>query len=265
MASCQTVGGKVTIGSNAGPTIDISGPKQIKGDVTLENNGVITSLMSSSLQSIGGNFLLNNVTVLSNLGFTSLTSVDQISWTSLPALGSLNFGNPGVTTASSVLISDTFLSSMDGIDLTSVDTMNINNNGRMSLITSQLGNVGNLFNLNANGLQLKVNLPNLIWASNLTFSNITQLSLPSLQTINGSLRMDSNFFTSFLAPNLTETQTGDVSFVSNAMLSNLSLPVLTKCGGAIIVANNTKLDEINSFPKLQTIGGAIAERGNFTS
>ncbi|KAJ9156173.1 GPI-anchored cell wall organization protein ecm33 [Pleurostoma richardsiae] len=263
ISSCETIKGSIEIGTETGATIDLSGPSQITGDLTLLNNGAIVTLQSSTLGSIGGAFKLQNITVLSTLSFQSLESVGSISWQSLPALGSLTFGTPGVTTAKSVVISDTFLSSLDGIDLNTVALMDINNNRRLTEFSSQLGNLTDNLNIQANGLNLKVTLPNLIWISNMTIANVTSFSAPSLAVVNGSMRFDSNYFTSFAAPNLTETQTGDISFVSNSQLTNLSFPELTTIAGGFTVANNTKLTELTSFPKLEEVGGAIALRGSF--
>ena len=208
---------------------------------------------------------MTNLTLLSNLGFQALNSVGSIGWRSLPALGQLNFGDVGVTTAKTVEISDTFLSTLDGIDLRTVQTLNINNNNRLTEFTSQLGNLSNILNIQANGRFLKVNLPNLIWIANMTIANVSSFEVPSLQVVNGSARFDSNFFSSFFAPNLTATKSGDVSFVGNANLTNITAPVMTSIGGGLLIANNTALSRIDGFPKVKTIFGAVKLRGNFTS
>ena len=262
-SACSTVKGDVIVTSAAVGAVDLGGLQSITGDLTLADNGLVTTFAGSSLTSIGGAFTLNNVTVLSTLSFPQLGSVGSISWTSLPALGSLTFTR-GVSKASSVVISDTFLSSLDGVDVQSLATMDINNNRRLTDFTSQLGNLSDYLNIQANGQNLKVSLPNLIWIANMTIANVSDFSAPSLVTVNGSARFDSNYFTSFSAPNLTTTSSGDISFVGNAGLTNVTFPVLTSIGGGLLIANNTNLDEINGFPKVKSIGGAVKLRGNFT-
>lgn len=244
--------------------IDISGIEEISGDLTCENNGLITDLTSKTLKSISGSFALNNLTGLSNLQFTSLKEVGSISWKSLNNLDTLNFGDEGVTKAKTVEISDTFLSTLDGVDLTTVEDLNINNNNRLVEFVSKLENLGNLLNIQANGENLQVSFPNLVWIANMTIANVSSFEVPSLEVVNGSARFDSNYFKSFIAPNLTSTKSGDVSFVGNAALTNISVPAMTSIGGGLLIANNTGLSEVDGFPKVKSIFGAVKLRGNFS-
>ncbi|KAK6189366.1 hypothetical protein LQW54_013343 [Pestalotiopsis sp. IQ-011] len=265
IADCDSIDGNVVITTGAGETVDISGPTSIGGDFTVENNGGLISLTSTSLETIGGAFTLKNLTLISTLSFTKLSSVDSLNWATLSNLDSLTFGTPGLTSAKTVAIADTFLSTLEGINIHSLDSMDINNNHRLTDFTTELYNLSTLLNINANGEDLSVNMPNLIWAANMTISNVTSFSAQSLETINGSIRFDSNYFTSFSAPNLTEVQTGDISFVSNSEVTNISMPLLTNVGGGFTVANNTGMQELNGFPLLEKVGGAVLIRGNFSS
>ncbi|KAH6655704.1 hypothetical protein BKA67DRAFT_534619 [Truncatella angustata] len=264
IASCDTVEGDLVILPGAGDTVDISGPTEIKGDLTAQNNGGLISLTSTTLETIGGAFTLKNVTLLSTLSFTKLSTVDSINWASLNALGQLTFGTPGVTKAKSVAIADTFLSSLDGINIHSLDTMDINNNHRLTDFTTELYNLSTLLNINANGQNLNVQMPNLIWAANLTISNVTTFSAQSLESVNGSIRFDSNYFTEASFPNLTAVQTGDFSFINNAKVTNITAPLLKSVGGGFTIANNTAIEELNGFPLLEMVGGAVLLRGDFS-
>lgn len=264
LASCRTVQGTVLIAPDAGPQIDISGPSRITGDLIVEDNGIIESLRGNDLTIVGGRFFMRNVTRLSTLSLPSLTQVKTLTWRTLNALDTLNIGPPGLTKAEEVIISDTFLSSLDGIDLTSVKSMGIDNNRRLTEFTTQLGNLSDSLNIQANGLQLKVSMPNLKWIANMTIANVTSFEVPSLAVVNGSARFDSNYFTTFSAPNLTATRSGDISFVGNANLQNISVPLLSTIGGGLLIANNTALSQLDGFPSLKTVGGAIKLRGNFT-
>ncbi|KAI1840380.1 hypothetical protein JX265_004506 [Neoarthrinium moseri] len=266
VASCDSIEGSVVVDSSSGSQIDFSGSlTKIGGDLIVLNNGGLISLSSTSLESIGGAFQVKNVTLLSTLKFTALSSVGTIDWSSLNALEQLTFGTPGVVSAKEVTIADTFLNTLDGINVHSLDKMDINNNHRLTDFTTELNNLTTLLNINANGPKLSVNMPNLIWAANMTISNVTKFSAQSLESINGSLRFDSNFFDTFSAPNLTEVQTGDLSFVSNANVTNITLPLLEKIGGGFTIANNTAMEDLNGFPKLSMVGGAVKLRGSFSS
>jgi hypothetical protein len=230
--------------------------------------GELVSLTSSTIQSIGGSFDLFNLTRLSSLSFDKLTSSNTILWNALPNLGALTFPD-FISTASSVTIENTGLTTLDGINLDTVDTMDINNNRRLTKISTQVGSVGTLLNIASNGLDLAVDLPNLEWASNATFRNASKISIPSLAVINGTLTFDENNFSDLTAPNLTSVgnmklDQGSFSFVGNPGIKNLTLPALKTIAGANNIQNNTDLTTIG-FPALTYVGGAISFAGNFST
>lgn len=231
--------------------------------MTAESSSLI-SLTAGSLTSISDTFTLNNLTALSTLSFTALTSVGTILWTTLPALGELTF-TAGVDTATSVTIGDTHLSSLAGLSdtLTAVSYMDLNNNGRLQTLDLALQSVSDRVLLQANGQSFAVTLNDLKWAANLTIANTTTFLVPALETINGSLRFDSNYFTSFSAPNLTSVSTGDLSLLNNADMTELNLPLLEKVGGGVTIVNNTAFQNL-SLPLLADVSGAVTIGGNYT-
>lgn len=262
LAGCRTVRGTVVIAPQTGATIDISGPSQITGDLILLDNGEIQSFRADDLATIGGTWEMKNVTALSSLIFPSITKVNKLDWQTLNALDQLSF-TTGITQAEEVTISDTFLSSLAGIDLATVKKMRIDNNRRLTSFVTQLRTLSDELRIQANGQKLEVSMPNLTWIANMIIANVTKFSVPSLATVNNSAKFDFNYFTDFVAPNLTRTQSGDLSFVGNANLKNISLPRLSTIGGGLLIANNTELSELNGLPALKTIGGAVKLRGSF--
>ncbi|KAI1494963.1 hypothetical protein F5X96DRAFT_335036 [Biscogniauxia mediterranea] len=264
VANCDSIEGSVLVSSSAGPTIDISGSlESIGGSLIVQNNGLIQTLSSDSIKTIGDVFQLKNNTALTSLSFSALSEVGSIDWSTLNALPEINFGTPGITKADSVVIADTFVQTIEGINVQSLTTMNINNNRRITKFSSSIKNLKNELSVQANGLNLTMELPNLEWIANMTIANVTEFSVPSLKTVNGSMRFDSNYFTTFLAPNLTEIQEGDLSFVSNPELTNISLSGLEKVGGGFTIANNTALTKITGFSGLTEVGGAVKVVGSF--
>lgn len=263
LADCKTVSGSILIPESSDNTLDLSGPSTIDGDLTVKNNHNIITLTSTSLESITGAFTLQNTTLLSTLQMDALTDVGSIDWTSLNALNEITF-TKGVSSADSVVIADTFLQNLDGIDLESTGTININNNKRLTKFDTSLKHVSKLLSLQANGVSLSVSMPNLVWIAEMTLANVTEFSAPSLEVVNGSARFDSNYFQSFSAPNMTKTETGDISFINNGKLTNISFPSLTTISGGLTIVNNTLLEEINDFPLLKEVGGAIKLGGNFS-
>jgi len=222
----------------------------------------VSTFSSTSLQKIGGNFKLENVTFLNSLQFSELKEAKSIEWVSLTRLDTLSLGP--LEKAENVRLSDTFLNTLDGLALTSVKSFKIDNNRRLTKYTSQLTSVEAELIIQANGLDLEVDLSKANWISNMEIANVTKFSVPALKVVNGSARFDSNFFESFSAPNLTHTETGDISFVGNAYLQNMTFPKLTEIAGGLLIANNTGLDRVTFFPKLQKVSGAVKLRGNFT-
>ncbi|KAF7858616.1 hypothetical protein EAF04_009216 [Stromatinia cepivora] len=268
LADCKTIKGDVVVSPSAAGTIQLDGPEEINGNLIVENNGAITSLSSTSISTITGTFSLNNLTLLSTLQFNDLDTVDKIFWAALPALSALTFPS-SVSTASSVIITNTFLNTLDGINLNTVDTLDINNNNRLRTFSTQVGNVTTLLNIDSNGRNLDVSLPNLVWAANITLRNVSSVSIPSLAVVNGSLGFYGNYFPSVSAPNLTSVGNtangqGGFAFVANPSLANITIPMLQTVGGAFQIANNSALGAID-FPKLTQVGGAIDFSGNFTT
>jgi hypothetical protein len=197
------------------------------------------------------------------LNFPKLKTVDSIKWQALPNLQEIGFTSE-VTKADKIDIQNTALRSLKGINIEEADEIFIANNGYIDDISMQLGNVSTSLTLADNNEAVKVQLPNLIWASNLTFRFCGSVSVPSLETLNGSLGLYNNGFETFSAPNLTSVGEA-VALVANEQLKNVSFPLLTQVKGNIQIANNSKLIEVDGFPKLKSIGGAFDMSGNFTS
>jgi len=192
-----------------------------------------------------------------------LRSVGSIYWQTLPALTGLDF-TQGITTANKVYISDTYLSSLAGVSLLTVDTFDVNNNKNLQDVDVQLKNVTTALNVEFNGKSVNASFPNLVWALNATFRDCGSVSMPSLTTINSSLAFDNNTFTEFTAYNLTKVGES-LSFLGNDALTNISMPNLVDIGGTFRLANNTDLLDIDGFPKVKTIGGSVDFSGNFTN
>lgn len=264
LSSCSTIAGTVTIGSLAGGPIRIDGPETIRGDLICNDNGIVTSISSSSLETIRGSFTLRNVTALTTISLAELGSVQELDWQTLTRLESVSFGRSGLGQADLIRISDTFLSTLNAISVTSTRRMEIDNNRRLVEWESGLETLSDQLVLTANGFGLEVGFPSLRWIANMTISNVSSITVPSLEAVNGSMRFDSNFFSEFSAPNMTQTVDGDISFTDNGGLTNISFPVLQQVAGGFTIANNTRLQAIDNFPELRTVGGAVLLRGNFT-
>jgi hypothetical protein len=265
ISNCQTVTGNIVIAETTTGTIDLSGIQRIQGSLICQNARELTGISSRDLTIIGEQFNLYGLTILSALDLPALSRVGSLNWTALPALQELSF-NSQVRQAEDVFISNTNLKSLDGINLETVRKFDVNNNQYLAKIDTQLGNISEALNIQANSPDLAVSFPNLVWAFNMTFWNCSSVRLPSLLTVNQSMGFRGNQFESFTAPNLTRTgERGSLVFVGNGRLSNITFPQLETIGGDLLVANNTELKAIDGFPKLATVGGAIVWVGDFTN
>lgn len=262
MASCSTFTGDIVIATQAADTIQLNGIQQITGSLTCDGATNLSTLSADSLSTIGKNFHLTGLTTLQTLNFARLTAVDTILWSALPELQNLTFASK-VSRAANVLITNTQLNSLNGIDLQTVDSFNINNNPYLTSIDTQLGNITKALTIEANGRRLTASFPNLEWAYNMTFRNCSDVKLPSLTAVNGSMGFYENFFTSLAAPNLT-TVGQSLVFDDNAQLTNISLPMLKQISGGYQIANNSALKVIDGFQALQVVAGALDFSGNFT-
>jgi len=261
-SSCSTVSGSIAISSSVAGSIILDGIQQIKGDLICEGAVNLTSLSGSTLNAVAGTMRFTSLTILSNLGFPVLSSVGSLEWTTLNALQQLGF-TTGISKASNIFITDTALTSLEGINLMTVGSMTITNNAFLRTISTQVANITAGLSVSANGPNLTLTFPNLIFAYNITARNVSSLNIPSLEAVNTTFGVYGSYMESVMGPNLT-TVGGDLAFVADSSLTNISFPLLKSIGGGLLIANNTDLLTIDGFPSLATTG-AISMSGNFTT
>jgi hypothetical protein len=273
LASCTTYSGSVAIptglavpkDSDGLQVLKVDNIRRITGNLTVTDIGELSSLTFGSLQSVDG-FELGALQRLVTLSFPQLGTVDALNFTALPSLQTLDFGNTGITKARSILITNTGLTTLTGIqNLEEVDLFNVNNNQALKNISLQVTSIKNSLNVEANDefvSGLSTSFPLLETAQNMTFRNCSQILMPALKNVTDELGFYGNTFTNFSAPKLTTA--GGIIFVDNTELINITLPSLERINGAYQIANNTKLSIIDGFQKLSVITGTLDFSGNFT-
>ncbi|OAA58241.1 GPI-anchored cell wall organization protein Ecm33 [Cordyceps fumosorosea ARSEF 2679] len=264
---CDTIDAKVTVSPSLQGTLQIDGPKVFKQDFIVSNATGLLGISSSSLTSIGGQFLVEDCTLLNSITLSKLNKLNQLTFRRLGQLNSVDFASSGVSQASSVDIADTFLSDISGLNLATVESLTINNNRRLTKFDSNLVNITKTLIITNNGNDMQVNLTQLQTAYEIQVSNIKGLGTPALKEIQNGIKFDTNpNLVSYEAGNLTSVGTsksgGSVSFINNAKLMNISFPVLKTVSGDLTIVNNTKLDEITGFPMLQSVENMLLG-GNF--
>ncbi|KAJ8108180.1 hypothetical protein OPT61_g8354 [Boeremia exigua] len=263
LAACSTFSGSIAVATGTTEDIALNGIKVLKGNLVATENANMKRLSADSLEELDGSFTLTGLTRLYGLEFPKLKKVESIKWSALPNLNSIGF-TAEVTEADTVQIENTGLRSLKGINIEKVDTLFIANNAQINEVNMQLGNVSDALTFANNNKDLAITLPNLIWATNLTFRFVGSLEMPSLETTNGSLGLYNNGFDTFSAPNLTSIGEA-LAIVANEQVSNISFPLLTKITDNLQIANNTNLSSIDGFPKLKSIGGAFDISGNMSN
>lgn len=262
---CEVVDADVTVSEDLAGAVTIDGPSEIRGSLIVRNVTGLLSLTSNTLESIEGTFELNNCESLNSIQMDSLRSIDTLKMNRLTDLQSLIFGTEGVTKASTVDISDTHIDNLDGFKLATVDSLVINNNGRLISFESDLVNITEKLIIDNNGNNFEIKMPKLETAKEIQIRSSKSFEVPLLESVTGSLILDDNKqLKSFSAPNLTMV-TNSVSFINNTQLANVSLPLLEEISGDLTVLNNEKLVEVDGFPKVETVRGAIFLGGNFDS
>lgn len=242
--------------------LSIEGPKTITGDLIINNASQLISISSSTLQSIQGNFELQGLDLLSSLNMAALKTLNKLNMISLRQLSTFTFGTSGVSKASTIVISDTVLTDLSGLNINSVDSLTITNNKRLTAYNSDLANITSLLSVTSNGNNMEINMTKLTTAAEIQLSNVKSFVVPQLKTITQSLKFDTNpELTTFTAKNITSIK-DSVTFINNNKLTNVSFPLLTTIGD-MTIQNNTKLLAVEGFPKLSTVAGGIILRGNF--
>ena len=239
--------------------------EKIDGNFTINNAVKLSSISFGDLKEITG-LQLGGLTVLSELSMPQIQTISKMNLTALPALQQFSFGNTGVTQAQSVLITNTGLSSLKGLDkLDSIDSFNVNNNNALQNVSLSVSTIKNAIKIEANNGDQSgtaVSFPELQMAQNMTFRNCSSVELPSLANVSQYLGFYGNTFETFVAPNLTTT--GGLVFVDNTALGNISIPGLTAVNSTCQIANNTMLKKIDGIQKLSVITASLDFNGNFS-
>ena len=260
LSNCSTIKGDVTIGPGV-TTISLPSVQTIEGDLSIKGAVGLISVSCPMLRQIEGDFVMQGLTVLSSLSMPELTKVGSISWTTLPALSQLTF-TKGVTEASSVLITDTILTDLSGINLVTVKTFNINNNHYLNGVDVALGNVSEALSIEANGKSLNCSFSQLVWATNITIREAGDVSFPKLASVNSSIAFIQNNFVSVSFPQLQKVGQS-FAFNSNTKLTNVTANSLVSVGGTFQFANNTQFQNLNGFQSLKSVGGSVDLSGTF--
>lgn len=260
--SCPTLEGTIEITGTEVVNLDLSGVKAIDADLSIFNSSSIVAINFSGLQNITGSLDFSALTQLRSIDLTKLTSVKELSFISLPSFNLLNL-NSALADVSSLTLSDTAVPSIDKLlTFKTIGTLNVNNNKNISSIDlSTLETVTDGLTLSFNSDDASVKLENLIWAANLTLQDVGDVSISSLEAVNGSFILGYNTFDTVEFDSL-KTVGASLQVFANDNLLSLSMANLTEVDGEFRVFNNSQLEEIE-LGSLEIIKGAFSMTGNF--
>lgn len=216
---------------------------------------------AATLQLVSRELNLDGCTILGNLNLAQLTTVGDFRLNALPALESTGLTS-GITSAESVIISDTGLNTLEGINVVELTVFNVNNNNEIETIDSGLQNVTELLSISHNADQVDVRLDSLREARNVDLQSISSLSVANLTRITGYLSFVDNAIDR-IELNRLRTIGNSLTIGRNSDLEEIEFPELTSLGGALVIFDNDGLSSFSGFPELTRVGGSVSMNGSF--
>lgn len=260
--ACETVAGSITLKGSELGDVNLNGIKEVYGDLALKEANSTRTFNAPSLQLVSGKLELTTDVALEHVNLAQLTTVGTLNCEALPKVEHLGLSS-GITSAESVQISDTGLSSLDGINVYKLKNFDVNNNAQIKKIDAGLKKVTESLYIGFNAKKVEVEMDDLKEASNLTFSSVSSLSVANLTNISGSFTW-TNSSAEQLRLDSVEVIKQDLTINNNEDLEEVELPKLEKIGGGLTILKNDHLDSID-LGKLKKVGGAVDVKGDFSN
>lgn len=261
VAACATAVGDIFITGDSFGLIDITGTKQVFGNLRINGTQKATVFNAPTLQLVSGELKISDATVLANVNLAQLTTVGSLYYNALPALQDTGLTS-GITSAEKITFANTGLTSLSGINVSTLKTFDVNNNQDINSINTTLTSVTDLLSINYNSAKVAVGLNSLSQVNDISFQSVGSFSALNLTTINGSLSMDSNSYDSFYLGSLTRIG-NSLSINKNDNLNTFNFSSLGYIGGALNIIQNSQLKDFSFFPNLTTVGGSVNLVGSF--
>lgn len=258
--NCKTVVGDIEFVGYSEPLLLLQDIEVLNGSLIVRLSPDLVRIEAPNLQQISHRFVLGKLTSLSLISFPALAHVRILEWKVLPILSNVHF--PGsVKGLESLVIADTSLTGVTGFSAEKLAILDINNNRFLDTILSDVQHITERLHVAANARNIAVDLPHLKTTHNMSIHDVAELNLANLEEVTGSASILNNLVSKLLLPKL-HTVAGTFSLSKNKNLHKVDIPQVHEIGGGLIVANNSHLENINFFPKLAVIGGALELVGN---
>lgn len=257
---CKIITGDIFITNYKEPAILFGNIMNILGNLDIQRASSLVRIEADNIHRIGNKFTLRDLTSLNSISFASLRYVKIIDWKVLPILNVAYFGN-AIKETESVTVSDTSLIEFPAFLFNNLEILDINNNRYLESIDCNVEKITGRLHIAANSRDVRVSLPKLQSAKNVSIHEVLDLDLSNLEEIESSINFINNLFIDLSLPVLKSIG-GTMSLLKNQNLGKVEFPNVTEIGGGLMIVNNTKIDRINFYPKLTIIGGAIELVGN---
>ena len=242
--------------------VNLNGVKEIYGDLSLKEANSTRTFNAPSLQLVSGKLELTTDVALEHVNLAQLTTVGTLNCEALPKVEHLGLSS-GITSAESVYISDTGLSSLEGINVFKLKNFDVNNNAQIKKIDAGLKKVTESLYVGFNAKKVEVQMDDLKEASNLTFSSVSSLSVANLTNITGSFSW-TNSSAEQLRLDSVKSIKQDLTINNNDDLEEVEFPKLENIGGGLTILKNDHLDSID-LGKLKKVEGAVNVKGDFSN
>ncbi|PVH83491.1 hypothetical protein DL98DRAFT_351108, partial [Cadophora sp. DSE1049] len=259
LSSCwPSFDGYIVVSSFNGD-LDLGPIQKIGGNLTIMGNQELRSVIASKLSSIQGSLNVGNLTSLETLSMPNLTNAGNVYLSSLPKLSTVQFKQALIT--NNVVMTDTALTSPPDF-MQTVALMEISNNTQMSSVNLSIESATRLV-VGMNGSNLTAFMPNLTTATIVKIKGVSQLDLPTLQSVQRDMLVSDNDFERLSLPSLVSIDF-DLQISNNSRLEDLSLPLFQSIGGDLKVQGNPSLRDV-PLSKLSNVGGVMNLNGTFSS
>lgn len=260
IATCTTFTGTIAIATDLSGPIAINGPEVIVGSLRA-NNSQLSAISSTTLREINSTLYLRNLTQLQNVSFPQLTRVTEMILANLTAEGLDVSFDAGIQQATNVTVLDTTLRDLTGFNIKVAEIVGFVDNHQLTSLSIPVSNLASALVILGNNPALNVSLPNLQWSSNITIWNVSAVSMPLLNYVQGPLAVVYSNVSNLTFPVLTTVT--DVVFAYNPLLTTVSLPRLTQVTDEGAYFFNTPRLESLSLISLNNVPGTINASGNF--
>ncbi|RKP09684.1 hypothetical protein THASP1DRAFT_11039, partial [Thamnocephalis sphaerospora] len=261
LMNCATVRGSVVISQYTGDVAALIGIRAIDGNLVVESNFNMKQLLLPDVQQITGELSLRNNTQIKEVDTGRLRSVSRFIAEVNPSLVKVGFPS-GLRYVDYLRVTDSMLKGIDGLNMEQAGEIEFSANRYLTAVK-----LDHLQSMNGR-LLITDNAPDSSFsarrlgsiAGNVTMTQLATIALPSLTTLGTGLHLHQGSMRELVMDNLTSLAE-TLSIYANPELESLSFQSLETIGGALLITDNPKLQQVTAFPNLKSVSGSVEVTG----